>query len=338
MALHVRCPERAPEGWSAILESDPDATPAHRPELWSALGAALTGFEMRVIVVSEDERLLGGAPVALERRAGMTWIHALPFLLPGAPIAVEGRRDEVDAAVAGALADLARERRAAGGEWACYRAAGAPIAASALERVGGETRWIEARVIDLSGGEEAFLRRMDRKTRQELRRPDARGIECAEEAGALEETYALHVRQARGWGGYRPLPLDLSRRLIAAGVARLFVARDGGGLLCGTLVLDGPHETFLWWSGAHPMARVGEANAKLMSWIVEWALGRGRLRVNLGASRALGPVERFKQSLGAAAVRYPVRWIDARHAPPLGRVAAALQRRLRRGRERGEEA
>ena len=64
----------------------------------------------------------------------------------------------------------------------------------------------------------------------------------------------------------------------------------------------------------------------------------GRARVNLGASPLLGGVAAFKDSLGARICAYPVRWLDARHAPLAGRLAGWLQERARRGRPRGEPA
>ena len=330
--------DRAPDGWSGLLDLDPDATPGHRPELWQALAAALPGFEPRVIEIVEDGRLVGGMPLVIERRGPLLWIHALPYLLPAAPIALPGRKREVDLAAAGALGELQREARACGGEWACYRPVGETIAAGALERAGGETRWMEAAVVDLSAGAETARRAMERKARQDVTRTRLHGVRFDEEPAALEEGYALHARQARSWGAYRPLPLELSRRLLENGVAHLMVARDGRGALCATLALDGPHETFVWWSGSHPGARGAEAFPGLLWWTAEWAAARGRARLDLGASRGLEPIERFKRSLGARRVRYPVRWLDARAAPPLGRLVAAVQRRWRRDRERGEVA
>ena len=240
--------------WGALLAADAAPTPAHEPALWHALQAALPGLEIVVLEARDEGGFAGGAAVAIERRAGLRWIHALPFVLPGTPLARAERRAEVDHAIAGALAELQRELRATGGEWACYRPVGEAVPATALERLSGETRWLEASVIELGGGLEETRRRMNRKTRQEIARSAVQGVRCAEEPEALDEAYALHVRQSRAWGGHRPMPLELSRRLVASGVGRMFTARDPGGLLCATLALDGAHETFLWWSGANPHA------------------------------------------------------------------------------------
>jgi hypothetical protein len=338
MNLGVRCLDAAPLGWSALLEADSDATPSHHPEVWSAIAATLPSFESRVIVVEEDARLIGGAPFMIERRAGLRWIHALPFLLPAAPLSLPGHRLAVDLAVADALAAAQRENHAVGGEWSCYRAGPEIMAAHALEIPGGETLWMDAAVIELAAGVDEAKRAMGRKTRQGIARSMDSGLRCAADASALDEAYALHARQARAWSAHRPLPLELSRRLLDSEHARLFTARDARGLLCAAFALEGAREMFLWWSGSHPDARHSESYAALLWWSAEQAAARGCARLNLGASRSLARLESFKETLGARRVRYPVRWLDARHAPPLGRLAAGVQRRLRRGRSRGDTA
>ena len=74
------------------MAADPCATAAHRGRLCTVLAQALPGMEARFIAAERDGKLAGGAPVVIERRAGFHWIHALPFLLPGAPVALEGMR------------------------------------------------------------------------------------------------------------------------------------------------------------------------------------------------------------------------------------------------------
>jgi hypothetical protein len=103
-----------------------------------------------------------------------------------------------------------------------------------------------------------------------------------------------------------------------------------------TLALDGPHETFLWWSGTHADGRRANAFAHLVWCVSEWCVAHGRRRLNLGASTGLPHVAAFKESLGAESFRYPVRCLDARAAAWPGRVVAALQRAVRRGRPQGE--
>jgi hypothetical protein len=330
------------QGWDALVADDPSASPSHRARVGEALAAVIPEFEWRLLTHHEGGVLMGGAPVIVARRGPFRWLHALPWLLPAAPLARAGAHARVDVALCDAFAALARAEHVVGGEWAFYRPDGPPPADSALARVPGETRRFEAAILRLAGGTAPLRAAMSRKQRQALDHARERGLEFAEEPGALEEAYALHLAQSRHWPGHRPLPLELSRRLLATSdarhgpVARLFTLRSAHGLVSATLALDGPHETFAWWSGTHPDGRRSQAFALLLWSLAEWAAERGRLRLNLGASTGLSPVASFKNALGAETFAYPVRRLDARHAAWPGRAVAALQSRLRRGRAMGE--
>ena len=335
------------------MAADPSATAAHRARLCSALAETQPASEPRFVAVLREGRLLGGAPLVIERRAGFHWIHSLPFLLPGAPIAVPGARAEVEAAVAGAFANLQRELRAVGGEWSLYRYRDEPPGPAATEAVGGQTRIVETAVVDLEGGLDAAWSRMERKTRQAIHGARVAGLVFAEEPEALPEAYALYLRQARAWAGHRARPAELSRRLLArpaAGarggdaaapetpLARLFTVRDGRGLLSAVLALDHPRELMPWWSGTHPDAHGRRAAVFLLASVVEWAAREGRAQVNLGGSAGLPALLAFKRALGASTVLHPVHWLDARYASPAGRMIAAAQEALRRRRARGKAA
>jgi len=200
-----------------------------------------------------------------------------------------------------------------------------------------------ASVVDLDAGLETAWRRIERHARQDLTAARRHGVRCAEEPAALETAHALYVNQARGWGGHRPLPIELARRLLEPAAdggreARLFTARDDRGILSAVLVLTGEHEWFARWSGSHPDARRRHAFAALLWSVAEAAAAAGARRFNVGASSGRAGVESFKRTLGARPVPVLVRWLDARAAGPLGRAVAAMQSRLRRGRARGEES
>jgi hypothetical protein len=330
--------EHVPAGWDALVAGDPSASPSHRAGLWQALADVHPGFEWRLLAHLEQGVLVGGAPVIVSRRGPFRWLHALPWLLPAPPLAQPGAHARVDAALCDAFATLAREQRVVGGTWSFYRPNGPAPEDASLARVPGETLRVEAALIRLAGGSEAAGVAMSRKQRQALQHARERGLVFAEDAGALEEAYALHLAQSRHWPGHRPLPLEVSQRLLSAPgtasdpVARLFTLRSPRGLVSATLALDGPHETFAWWSGTHADGRRSQAFVLLLWSVAEWAAARGRARLNLGASTGLSPVASFKQALGAERFPYPVRRLDARHAAWPGRAVAALQARLRAGR------
>ncbi len=330
-----------PAGWGGLVAADPSASPAHRPALWAALAAAIASFEWRVLVLRDSGALVAGVPVVLERRGPFRWLHALPWLLPAPPLAVAGAHARADGELASAFARLARACRAVGGSWSWYRPEGPEPAAEALERVPGETRRFEAATLPLAGGTGGLRDGMQRRQRQALDQALARRATFAEDPAALDEACALHLAQSAGWPGHRPLPLELSRRLLRAGagaepVARLFTLREAGELASAAFALDGPHETFLWWSGTHESARRSGAFVRLVWSVAEWAAARGRRRLDLGASTGLAPVAAFKRSLGAVSVGYPVRWLDASAAGWAGRGLARAQTLVRRGRARGE--
>ena len=342
IAPTARWLDRAPANWDALVAGDPSSSPSHRPALWEAFAATVPGHHVRVLALEEAGTLVGGMPVMELRRGPFRWLHALPPMLPAPPIACPGRHAALDPLAADAMADLARELRVVGGAWSWYRSGGATPDPGVLARVPGETRLVEAAVVDLGQGLDAAFARVGRKERSALRRPRSRALAFSDDPSALETAYALHVAQSREWGGHRPLPLELSRRLLAAAgvpaLARVFTLADGRGVVSAALALDGPHETFLWWSGTHPEGRAQGAFMLLLWRIVEWAAARGRARVNLGASAGLPGVSSFKRSLGVEGVRYPVRWLDSTHAGAAGRAVARLQARAGRGRARGEDA
>jgi CelD/BcsL family acetyltransferase involved in cellulose biosynthesis len=342
MSARARWLDAPPAAWDALVASDPSSTAAQRPETWGAFVATLPGFTLRWLVVEEDGAPIGGGPVIVQRRGGLHWLHVLPHMLPGAPVALAGRHAAVDEVFAQALAVEAAERRVVGGAWSLYRCPGPVVDERAFAQVPGETRWVETSIHELGRGLEAIRRAMDRKQRNALLSRRLVALAFAEAPDRLEEAYALHVAQGRRWPGFRPLPLELMRRLLAAGgerpVARLFTLSDAAGVVSAAFTLDGSHETFVWWTGTHPEGRRLGASALAFWRVADWAAASGRARVNLGASTGLDGVASFKHGLGAIPFRYPVRWLDARHAPWQGRVAGWLQERVRRGRPRGASA
>jgi CelD/BcsL family acetyltransferase involved in cellulose biosynthesis len=333
----------APPEWTALVARDPNATATHRRAAWSALALVLPTSRVRFVAIEENGELVGGMPVVIERRAGLDWIHAMPLGLSGAPLARAGAHADVDRVACSTFSRMQRDLAAAGGLWTWYRPCGPEPEPAELERVSGEIRWTDAWNVDLEEGIEAARRRLDSDLRYDLRHAGKRGLICIEEPAALEEAYALHLGQRRQWPGTRAVPLEVSRRMLAAGdasgpVARLFTARDRRGLVGAILFLDHEREIMAWWSGARPEARAERAIALLYWSVAEWAARAGRARLNLGASVGRPGLQAFKGSLGARRIRVRALWLDARHARWPGRLAASLRGRLARRSEPGEGA
>jgi hypothetical protein len=287
-----------------------------------------------------DGSLIGGAPVVLERRFGLEWLRAMPFTLPGAPLARSSAHPLVDRLVADALVACARDRRVVGGEWVLYRPQGPGVDPGTVAQLVGETRLTETDVVDLAEGASAAYRRLDRKTRESVAASVTRGLFCAEEPEALDEIYGFYGAQARGWREHRLKPVTMLRRLLEgkAPAARLFTVRDRRGLLSGALALVGEHEWLMWWSGSHPEARRRQAFSTLAWSMIESAARAGASRFNLGASAGLDHVASFKKAMGAQAMPVPIRWIGAEYATPWGKAVAAFQQRRQMGRWRGAPA
>jgi hypothetical protein len=333
----VRWHDTPPAAWEALLEQDPNASPAQRPGVARAFAAFRSGAAPAWLTIGPEDAPLGGAVCVVERRAGFPWLHALPQLLPGTPLARAGAHAQVDQAVGGAFAERVEALGAVGGEWVFHRPEGPPPDPAALTRLPGETRVLTVALVDVGDGMEAAWGRLARHARQELASARRAGLVAHEAPDALEEVYALHAAR---WGA--GLPLELSRRLLepepGGACARLYVTGDRAGLLAGVLVLVHRHEWFAWWSGARDEARPRHAFAALLWSVAEHAAAAGARRLNVGASAGRGGVEGFKRSLGARLVPAPVRWLGPHAAGPLGRGLAMLQARLRRGRARGEPA
>jgi hypothetical protein len=341
MAARARWVETPSEEWSALQRGDPNATPLHDPKVVRALVEPLPGCTSAFLAVEEEDgSLIGGAPVVMERRFGLEWLRAMPFTLPGSPLARASAHPLVDRLVAEALVARAREAQVVGGEWVLFRPEGPAVDPVTIAQLAGETRVTETDVVDLADGSLAAHRRLDRKTRESIAAAVTRGLRCAEEPEALDEVYALYAAQARAWRGHRLKPVDVLRRLLAgeSPAARLFTVRDPRGLLAGALALVGEHEWLMWWSGSHQEARRHQAFATLAWSMIESAAAAGAKRFNLGGSAGLENVASFKKALGARAIPVAIRWIAADYASPWGKTVAALQRRRQRDRWRGTPA
>ena len=271
----------------------------------------------------------------------------MPYLLPGAPLARgrrarAGRRGGRERARARCSASSAR--RAESGR--STAPSGPPVAtAEALASPPARRASVETAVVDARRRHRAGVARArPRRRRRELGAARRARAAFAEDPGALDEAYALHRAQSRRWRGHRPLPLELSRRLLAAArrgrrAAARACSRCATRAACSRrrCSLDHPREMLRVVERARASGRARARVRRCSLWsVAEWAAARGRARVNLGGSAGRASLAAFKRALGArdASVSRAL----ARRAPRArgpARLAAALQRRCARRRPRG---
>ena len=89
-----------PEGWEALLAADPGSTAAQRAGVAAAFAAVLPGHTTEYLLAADATGLAGGMVLCVRHVAGAEWLHAMPMMLPGAPLARPGYREAVDQAIA----------------------------------------------------------------------------------------------------------------------------------------------------------------------------------------------------------------------------------------------
>jgi CelD/BcsL family acetyltransferase involved in cellulose biosynthesis len=181
--------------------------------------------------------------------------------------------------------------------------------------------------LELGPGFEALWEQsFSSKNRNSTRKAEKAGIEVgrAEDVGAY---HALYAAASRGWGySDPPYPRALLDALMDSGYAELWLGRLEGNPIAGALLLRGSHDVF-YWSGAvaaeHRTIAPGNAVIKAA---IKSACDRGLAYFDFGASTGLPGVAAFKESFGAAEVRYATVELTSRRYG----VAAAGQRMLAR--------
>ena len=199
----------------------------------------------------------------------------------------------------------------------------------------------ETSIIDLTGGAQAALERMDGNSRRMAGQALRRGVTCVrvDGPGAIDDYYAMLEESAMRWGREKP---TFSKRLLEAVVARggddveIWFAMYEGKAIAGGVMLYGSEEANFWSAAMRAdFGTLRPSNALNVALITAAAQRRVRW-YNLGESEGLPGVARFKQGLGAMTVRYTT-WRAERPAYAMfrslrtwaqtrGKRAAAAQR------------
>ena len=184
-----------------------------------------------------------------------------------------------------------------------------PLGDADLNDLAGTTVKRETSVIDLSGGAEAAIARMDGNSRRMAGQAQRRGVNCevARGAAAIDAYYAMLEESAIRWGRERP---TFPKRLLEALVERggddveIWFAMFEGQAIAGGVMLYGSEEANFWSAAMRsdfgPLRPSNALNVALIT----AAARRGVRWYNLGESEGLPGVARFKQGLGAATIPY----------------------------------
>lgn len=192
----------------------------------------------------------------------------------------------------------------------------------------------ETSIVDLEGGVEAALPRMDGKFRRMAGQATRRGVTCARADGssAVDTYYAMLEESAIRWGRKTP---TFSKRLLEALVARggadveIWFATFEGEAIAGGVMLYGADEANFWSAAMRADFGTLRPSNALNVALINASVQRGMRWYNLGSSEGLPGVARFKEGLGARQVRY-VTW---RRESALYRIYRTLRPR-RKGADR----
>jgi Acetyltransferase (GNAT) domain len=202
-----------------------------------------------------------------------------------------------------------------------------------LPQTGGAVH--ETAVVDLSGGLDAALSRIDGNYRRMAGQAARRGVVCERAHGedAIETYYGLLCESAKRWG----IPEPTRRRALLAALVRyggddveIWFARSEGRPIAGGVVFYGSSE-FFFWSAAMlaEFGRLRPSNALNFA-LLGAAADRGMLWYNLGSSEGLPGVARFKRDLGAQSIDYSVIHYERAPIAVLRNVGRALTSRAAR--------
>jgi CelD/BcsL family acetyltransferase involved in cellulose biosynthesis len=166
-------------------------------------------------------------------------------------------------------------------------------------------------VIDLAAGFDACMQAMEGTARRMARQAERRGVICAVERtpDAASAYYGMLQESAKRWGRSAPTisKVLLDETLRRAGDdADLWIARYEGEPVAGGVAVYGNDETTFWTAAMRTEFSTLRPSNLLNVCMIESAVQRGRRWFNLGESEGLPGVRKFKESLGAVSISYPV--------------------------------
>jgi hypothetical protein len=324
--------------WAQVLAADPGATVYQTLAWFDAARQASGASDVSRLYTLDDGRrlvlpLLRSAPLP-----GLHLDHSYPGGFgPGGLLATGGLRPSD---VHEVLTDLSRSRamstrivvnHGVADNWDAGLVPGVVTAARRVE------------VVDLDGGfGHVWKHRFQSSARQAVRKAERSGIvvEVDTSARLVPTFYQLYLdwtdRRAREVGLPGPIARSLARRrqslkkfvTVASMVeenCRIWVARHEGVPIASIITLIHGRDA-IFWRGYSDKAVAGplRANNLLHRLAIENACAAGCRFYNMGESGGVGPLEKFKQTLGAT----PRRAMECRIERRLIRKAEAVKGRV----------
>jgi len=203
----------------------------------------------------------------------------------------------------------------------------------AAELTRGLGREEETQALDLAPGFEALARGFAPNARWGARRARREGIEVGVAVGLRdwEAYYAAYAASLARWGeratSRHGWELFAAIRDVDPEHARLWVARLRGEVIAGALICYAAQHAAWWHSAARAEHFAKQPMNLLLGEILRDACAQGLAVFDMGPSRSLAGVERFKASFGAKALACPVLHGARRGWPARLRRALARVRR-----------
>jgi FemAB-related protein (PEP-CTERM system-associated) len=330
-AISPRALARGELGELTIL--DDDASLAHEPAVLEALAGAYH-HRAELVVARSEGRIVGALPLVLVRSPLGSTYSSVAYLDRGGPIGTPAARRAVVAFAA---------RRAIERGSVLELRSPVPVEIELEGAVVQVSRAKDRLVCPLPPSPDDVIRRLDAKTRNQLRKPLREGLRAETEPASEELVRSFHQVYARTMRDLGSPPhasafFGALARVLGdrARVARVLDVHDR--VLAAALLLDDRHgRTLLPWAASDRRADPLEPNTLLYYELLVDSVGRARRELDLGRSTRDGPAYRFKLRWGAeprALYWTTISGSDSRHAPggadkegKLG-LAVALWKRL----------
>ncbi|HEY6808779.1 MAG TPA: GNAT family N-acetyltransferase [Gemmatimonadales bacterium] len=289
----------APPGWDDLVR---ERGGFYHHALWITELARCLRYRVHWLAAREGDELAGGLALAeVPGLLGPARLVSFPFSFAAGALA---RRPEIAHALAAHARTLASD---VGARRVELRRLGTDTA-PAPEFVRSE-RYTTYRVAT-DGGEAAVWKRLHvTSTQQRIRKGQKAGVTVIE--GSSEEDWLamarLEERIQQGFGVPAPpraLFLDVCRRLQAAGLADLYLARvPGGAVAAGFVMFKGPRDWVYAFSASHPRYIKEYRPTHVLLWAGLQRAAAAGVVLDLGrTSPEQASLAEFKQRWGAEAV------------------------------------